>query len=340
MKEPSYYEILGVSKESKEEDIKKAYKKLVSEYHPDKNPDNADNADKFKKINEAYSILGNPQKKAEYDNKYFRPNFGYQKDIFEDLFKPFSRNPSETNYRKNDNNFSSQGEDSYIECHISFCESFLGTKRNFPFLSLESCNTCNGMGARPGTRFVNCGSCGGTGFVHELFHVSSKKCPVCDGKGSRPLITCLDCSGRGRTATEKSILVAIPSGVKTNDTLRVSGKGKPGDPPGDLYISIIVSGIPNYMRNGDDIITSTKIPLEMMVHGGKMEITTPWGKTYDLSIPPNTDSGEIITLKNAGFKSQTGTGDMQVSINPIIPKVLSPRAKLLFSELMEEISRQ
>jgi len=332
----SYYEVLGIPKESKDEDVKKAYKKLVSEHHPDKNPGNDHAEAFFKKINEAYATLSNPQKKLEYDRKLFPPG-DFQKAIFDEIFKPFNHMHGNAFKRKHAY-FDSPGEDVYIESRISFTESYLGTKRSFPSMSIEDCIECNGMGARAGTKFINCGSCGGSGCIQEIFHVSTRKCPSCSGRGSRPLLSCVACSGVGKLLKEKPIIVSIPSGVKNGDTLRVSGKGQPGNPPGELYIIILVQSISNYLRHENDIHTAMKIPLNIMVHGGKMEICTPWGSNHILIINPCTDSGDIYCVDNAGFKSHHGVGNLLITLNPIIPKVLTTRAKMLFNELMDEIN--
>lgn len=325
-----YYEILGVSQQSTDEDIKKAYKKWVRENHPDKNPDDESLKDKIKEINQAYSVLSDPGKRKEYDLRHQGSN-----SIFDDILRPFSNMHREV-FRR-DTILNIPGDDVFKNVIISLEESYRGTKCAVDIEELIDCESCEGSGGKPGARQVTCGTCAGLGHIEDPFNVSKSVCPSCHGRKTRPLSPCPACRGSCKKLTPKSILVSIPAGVASEDKLRITGKGKPGIPFGDLYLNIIIRNSEKTRRFNDDLIMEESIPLKVMMFGGIHQITTPWGITHEIHIHPNTAPGTNHEILNGGFKVKGRTGKILVVLNPKLPQIRSPIHKEQLLKILNEI---
>ena len=332
-----HYKVLGISKNSNIKEIKKSFKKLVGEYHPDKN--GGKESEKFKEINEAYEILSDERKRVFYDQQMYKLTPEFKNKVWEDILKPFSQSVRNHHHQTS---VVEVGGDVTTSLVISFIESFNGTKKEILVKSTESCTSCSGSGSTPGARTINCGTCGGTGFMNDLYDLFSanRKCFSCHGRKTRPLSPCFSCMGSGSVLTDQKILVSIPSGVNTGDTLRVSGKGDPGDPPGDLYISIHVESHPTLTRKDDDILMTLQVPIENFILGGSLNITTPWGVEHSINLQPNTESGSIYVIKGAGFKKRNSTGDALFKLNVSLPKVLTEETRKAFSHFIEVTKQQ
>lgn len=341
-----YYKILGVDKKADEKEIKKAFRRLARKYHPDVNPGDKAAEQKFKEINEAYEILSDPKKKADYDrfgHTAFEPGFGtgpspgyegfeFQRgfdfgDIFGDLFgRRTGRVPE-------------KGEDITYSMDISLEDAVFGTSPRITLNKEVSCSTCNGTGIQPGTSPQTCPDCKGTGQITGTkgFFSFSQPCPKCRGKGKTNITPCRICTGSGRTLKVETISVNIPPGAEDGSKVRVAGKGGAGErggPPGDLYIITRMKPHPFFERKADDLYCEIPISMSEAVLGGKIDMPTIDGMA-SMIIPPGTSSGQKFRLKGKGVPhiKGGGRGDQYCSIRIVGPKVLDEKTKELFKEL-------
>lgn len=341
-----YYELLGVPRNASESDLKKAFRSLALKYHPDRNPENKESEEKFKEINEAYSVLSDPEKRANYERfgtaagvgagfgGFSGAGFG---DIFEDIFGDFFGTSSGGQRRPRP----AKGNDLRYDLDITLEESAFGTEKHIEVPRWETCTTCNGNGSKPGKGPVTCSNCKGTGHVRfqQGFFSVSKTCGQCNGTGKIITDPCASCKGSGRNKKVHSISVKIPPGVDSGSRLRMTGEGEPGihgGPYGDLYIIITVKKHPVFVREGNDIYCEMSITFPQAVLGTGIEVPTLDG-TADLKIPPGTHSGKSFHLKGKGIQrlGGHGKGDEIVIINIEIPKHITPRQK----ELLEEFAQ-
>ncbi len=343
MLERDAYDILGVPKTATDAEIKKAYRKLARKYHPDVNPDDPQAEVKFKEVSAAYDILGNPEKKREYDEMgpgayYARPEAArdfeeaYAYRDFGDLFRDFftgtqaPRGPM-------------RGEDLTAALEIDFLEAVRGGKRTFSLEKERACGACQGSGWESGGTV--CAACGGRGSVEKK--VDNVRllvtCPQCQGSGRTGQKVCRHCGGRGATLGVESIEVVIPAGVDQGTRLRLHGKGGPGyngGPPGDLYILLSVRPHPLFSRQGKDISLKKTISLFDAVLGGQINVPT-LDKPVLLKIPPGTQNGQRFRLKGKGVKTKGATGDQYVEVQVAIPRHLDSRVKELFQKLKDTV---
>lgn len=339
-----YYSILGVSRNASQEEIKKAFRRLARQYHPDLNPGDKEAEEKFKKINEAYSCLSDPVKRTNYD-RYgtaegpMGTGFGFERDttftdIFEDIFEGFFES---FGYKKKR---PSKGPDLRYNLTITIEEAAFGVEKIIKFHRWEECKTCSGSGIKPGTQPTVCSFCGGSGYIRysQGFFSVSKTCTKCGGTG-KIKDPCFDCSGTGKARTEHELKIKIPAGVETGSKLKVSGEGEAGDAGGargDLYIFITVKEHEFFKREGMNIYCSVPISFVKAVFGGEIEVSTLDGKEK-IEIPPGTPSGRVFKLKNKGVPRVGGThrGDQIVTVYIDVPKKLNERQR----ELLEEFAR-
>ena len=351
MAKRDYYEVLGVSKNSTQAEIKKKYRQIAMKYHPDRNQDNKDAEETFKEASEAYSVLGNEEKKLKYDQfgfnglnsqgqgfsdfSFFSDSiFSDFEDILGDVFG-FGSRPSSRNRQ----NMPRRGADIGVETTITLEESFHGIEKEVAIEREVSCSTCNGSGSEPGTSPETCKQCGGQGNVRRSqgFFSISTPCHACRGKGTIIVHPCDTCSGTGREKMEKDIKINIPAGVDSGNRLRISDEGDGGHMngrAGDLYILINVKNNENFRREGLDLIYNMEITFSQAALGEDISINAFHGKEK-IKIPAEIQSGKIMKIRNKGFKNLNGwgKGDLLIVINVKTPTKLSKKEKELFREL-------
>jgi len=344
MEDKNYYKILGVSRDATEEEIKRSYRKIAMQYHPDRNPGNKEAEEKFKIASEAYEVLRDPEKREIYDHygieglkgtgftgfRGFDDIFSAFGDIFEDFFGFGTTYKRKTKARP--------GADLRYDLKISFYDAAFGKETEIEIPKDVLCDICNGTGAKPGTNPAICPNCKGTGQVtrSQGFFTISTTCSQCRGGGKFIPHPCKECRGLGRVKVNKKIQIKLPPGVDTGSKLRIRGEGEEGErggPPGDLFVFLYVEPHDFFSRDGDDIICQIPISITQAVLGSEIEIPTLNGKR-NLSIPKGTESGEIFRIKGEGFPKLRGygRGDQVVQIVVKTPKNLTKRQEELLRE--------
>jgi molecular chaperone DnaJ len=360
MAKRDYYEVLGVPRDADAETIKKAYRKLALQYHPDRNPGDKTAEEKFKELAEAYEVLSDPQKRAAYDeygHAAFDPRaraaratggfaggFHDPFEIFREVFgggslfeEFFGVRPDPTQPQR--------GDDLRYDLEISFEEAVRGCEKEITVNKLDRCETCGGSGVEAGSRTRTCPTCHGRGQVvtsRGIFSIA-QTCPQCRGAGRVIEKPCKACHGEGRRARTSKIRLRIPAGVESGSRLRSAGNGEAGlrgGPPGDLYVVLHVKPHEIFQREGDDLYCEVPISMVQAALGGEIEVPTLDGKAT-IKIPPGTQPGTMFRLKGKGVKNVQGygQGDLHVRINVEIPARLTPaqRAKLQeFAALCDE----
>ncbi|HJR16503.1 MAG TPA: molecular chaperone DnaJ [Gemmatimonadales bacterium] len=348
-----YYALLGVSRTASEAEIKKAYRKLAMEYHPDRN--SAPEAEaRFKEATEAYEILKDPEKRAAYD-RYGKAGvgagggFGFHHVDLSEALNIFMRDfggmggfesifgggRSRSEQRK--------GQDIRVTVRLTLSEVALGVKKTVKIKSLERCTVCQGSGAKAGTRPATCSSCGGSGEVRRAVRsmfgqfVSVAPCPTCNGEGTVITEPCEVCRGEGRVRGERTVSVDIPPGVSTNNYLTLRGQGAAGPrgaPSGDLLVMLDIKEDDRFQRQGDDLIYDLPLSFSQAALGGEYEIPTPYGDER-LAIPPGTQPETVLRLRNKGLPvlGQDSKGDLLVQVHVWTPEHLSDEQERLFREL-------
>jgi molecular chaperone DnaJ len=343
-----YYEILGVHRNASDTEIKKAYRKLALQFHPDKNAGDKEAEERFKEISEAYSVLSDPQKRVTYDQYghaglgngggYSSGGFGGSpfEDIFGDLFGDIFGGRARSRGRGR------RGDDLRYNLSIKFEEAAFGLETKIQIPRYETCVTCEGIGARPGTSPRTCQVCHGAGQVRyqQGFFSLTRPCPECGGEGQVIDQPCNDCSGTGRIRGKKTISLKIPAGVETGSRLKLTGEGEPGiqgGPPGDLYVVLSVQEHPLFQREGQDIICEIPISFPQAALGCELEVPTLTEK-ISIKVPAGTQSGKVVSLPGKGFPSLQGynRGDQLVLLRVETPTRLTGRQK----ELLEEFARE
>ena len=352
MANKDYYSILGVEKGAGEDEIKSAYRRLAKKYHPDLNK-TEEAAAKFKEINEAYEVLGDPKKRANYDqygsadgpqfggggaggfSDFFGGGGGGFSDIFSDIFSAFGGGSGARGQRVQE-----RGQDINLEMNISFEEACFGCEKNITIGKIDTCSACKGTGAKGGKEFSTCPDCGGSGRVrvqqNTMFGTTIREgvCAKCNGSGKIIRVKCEECNGKGYQRVNKNIKVKVPAGIDDGQTLRMRGEGNAPTREGingDLNIRIKVGEHKLLVRKGNDLYLDLYVPFTTALLGGKADIATLKGD-YTLTIPELTASGTVMRIKNKGVKVlyKEQYGDLLVTIKAEVPKKLdkSTRAKI------------
>ena len=345
MAKRDYYDVLGVSRDAGDAELKKAYRRLAMKLHPDRNPDDAGAEEKFKEAKEAYDVLSVQQKRAAYDQfghagvdaggGGFSGGAGFR-DIFDEVFGDIfgGRGGGQRVYR---------GADLRYELEIGLEEAVAGTTSGIRFPSEAACDPCSGTGAAPGASPSTCGTCGGQGQVRvqQGFFSIQQTCPRCHGAGTVITHPCNECRGRGKVRREKKLSVTIPPGVDTGDRIRVGGEGQAGErggPPGDLYVEIQVRQHPIFVRDGANLYCEVPIGFTMAALGGELEVPTLDGRV-SLKVPAETQTGRLFRLRGKGVRPVRGPGlgDLICKVTVETPVSLSRRQKELLHELDESM---
>jgi molecular chaperone DnaJ len=337
MSRVDYYEILEVERSATTDEIKRSYKRLAFEWHPDRNPGSRECEERFKVISEAYQVLSNPDKRARYDSFGhmsseglftefdFEAGFG---DIFGDLFNEvFSGAAREKSRRGNDLRYS---------IDLTFDESLTGCEKTIKVPRQTACSGCGGRGAAPGGD-VPCQSCNGRGELQysQGFFAIRRTCPTCGGAGRRILKPCKECRGEGHLSIEHNLTVKIPGGISDGARLRMRGEGDAGQrgANGDLYIDVHVEEHPLFRRDGDDLHCTVPISFVQAALGDEIEIPVPGGNSA-ITIPAGTQSGQTFRMKGKGVPrlEGRGSGDLYIDIHVEVPVKLNRTQKLLLEE--------
>jgi molecular chaperone DnaJ len=347
-----YYEVLGVGREAGEDEIRKAYRQAALKYHPDRNPGDKAAEDKFKEATEAYSVISDGDKRAQYDrfghagmqgagfdfsNQGMGDVFSQFQEIFADFFggDDFAQNPRRRAPR---------GDDIRAEASITFAQAMSGTKHEVELSGAAPCETCDGSGAKPGTKPERCRQCNGSGQVttQRGSIMFSTGCPVCHGTGSMIASPCETCDGSGRTRKQRKVVVTFPAGIDTGQRLRVPGQGMPGpagSPPGDLYVDVHVSDDERFERDGSDLILQQRVSFLDAALGTEIDVVLPDGAKVTVKVPSGTQPGTVLSMEGKGFPrlDRRGRGHLHVVVGVHVPKGLSRKARKALEEIVDEI---
>jgi len=347
MSKRDYYEVLGVERGASSDDIKKAYRRLAMKYHPDRNPDDDDALERFKEIQTAYDVLSDSQKRQAYDRfghagvdssagggGFHGGGFSGFGDIFDSVFGDIFGGGG-----RGDQVF--RGSDLRYDLELSLEEAVNGTTVKIRVPKLVACETCNGSGAKPGSKPVTCSTCGGAGQVRmqQGFFAIQQTCPACRGQGRVIEDYCTSCRGEGRMRDNKTISVKVPPGVDDGDRVRLAGEGEAGingGPPGDLYVQIRVKEHPIFTRDGSDLYCEVPISYATAVLGGELEVPTLEGRV-NLKVPAETQSGKLFRLRGKGVRTvrSAARGDLICKVMVETPVNLNRKQKELLSQFDE-----
>lgn len=340
-----YYDILGVSRNASLDEIKKAYRQLALKYHPDRNPGDPSAEEKFKEASEAYEVLSNDDRRQIY-NQFgheglagggFRGFAGVEDvfDAFGDIFEDFF---GFTGQRRGAARRPRRGADLHYELDITFEEACFGAEKQIQLTRNTPCEACGGSGVKKGSQPQVCATCHGHGQIRHTqgFFTISTTCPACAGQGSVIRDPCPSCHGHGQTRSSKKLSVKIPAGVDTGMRLMLHGEGEAGErggPSGDLYVLLHVKSHKVFTRDGENILYTLSVSMVQATLGTTLKIPTLKGEE-ELTIPPGTQSGEVITLRGRGVEHlrTKKTGDLLVTVNVVIPSRVSPEQAALLRE--------
>jgi molecular chaperone DnaJ len=339
----SPYEVLGVPKTASDDDVKKAYRKLAREYHPDRNPGDNGAEERFKEVQAAYDLLSDPEKRQAYDafgaagarGGQAGPGFGGMRfeefnfgDLGDLLGGMFGAGAGRRGSRQ-----AVRGDDLETRVRISFDDSLKGAEVRVPVESEAVCSACHGTGAEPGTSPIVCPDCSGRGVVSDAqgLFAFSQPCPRCQGNGTIVESPCKRCRGTGRERVRRRFNVKVPAGAKTGTRVRLKGRGEPGrngGPPGDLYVVVEVEPSPLFERRGTDLVLDVPVTYAEAALGANVQIPTPDGPVA-LKIPSGTESGKLLRVKGRGAPhlKGNGRGDLLARVKVTVPKKLTKAEK-------------
>ncbi|MGA2011067.1 MAG: molecular chaperone DnaJ [Solirubrobacteraceae bacterium] len=355
-----YYEVLGVTRDAGETEIKKAFRKLARELHPDVNRHDPDAEDKFKEAAEAYEVLSDADRRATYD-RYgheglrsggYAPNFegfGSVADIFEAFFGAGGFGASSFGGAFGGRaGGPAQGGDVAVSAEITLEQAAAGAAVEVSYDAVELCEHCRGNGAEPGTPIETCAKCGGSGQLRAVSRtpfgqvVRAAPCDVCHGDGRVPSSPCQECGGRGRRVQRVKVSVDVPAGIDDGQRIRITGRGHAGEhggPAGDLYVQVRVREDPRFVRHQDDLVTVVDVAAPLAALGTTVTVPTIEGQT-ELEIPAGIQPNETLTLRGEGMPALRGRrrGDLRVVVNVVIPRHLKREQKELLERLAESMT--
>jgi molecular chaperone DnaJ len=352
-----YYEVLGVDRGADDATIKKAFRRLARELHPDVNSHDPQAEEKFKEAAEAYEVLSDPDKRATYD-RYgheglrsggYAPNFesfGSVADIFDAFFGGSS--PFGDIFGGATAGGAMQGGDVAQAVEIDLADAAHGTSVELSYDAVALCEVCHGNGAEPGTPIETCSRCGGSGQLRAVSRtpfgqvVRTAVCDVCGGDGRVPTKPCRSCRGRGRKVERIKVSVDVPAGIADGQRIRVSGRGHAGErggPSGDLYVVVRVREDPRFVRDGDDLVTVVDVPAPLAALGTTVEVPTV-DESVELEVPAGTQPHETLTVRGAGMPALRGSrrGSLRVVINVIVPRHLDSEQRELYERLADSMT--
>jgi molecular chaperone DnaJ len=356
--EKDYYQALGVSDDASADDIKKAYRKLARENHPDANPDDPSAEQRFKDVGEAYAVLSDASKRREYDELrrlgaagFVGGNGGARGgdpfaggfaggDLGDLLGQMFGQGAGARGGARAPRR-ARRGRDLRAEVHLTFEDALAGVRTTLRVTGDGACDTCQGSGAAPGTSPVRCETCGGRGqvTVDQGPFSFAQPCATCGGRGQRIQTPCATCAGSGRVVKPRQLTVKVPAGVKDGAVVRVAGRGGPGTdggPAGDVLVTVRVEKHPLFGRRGDDVTLEVPITFAEASLGTKLTVPTPSGRTRTIKIPAGTTSGRTFRVRGEGApKRGNGTGDLRVTVRIEVPSRPTREQKRLLEQLAE-----
>ncbi len=347
------YQVLGVGRDADETTIKKAFRKLARELHPDVNAHDPQAEDKFKEAAEAYEILNDADRRSTYDRYGHEglrsggsaPNFdgfGSISDLFDAFFGGGGRSGP---------GGPMQGGDVGVQTDVTLAQAAKGASVQLGFEAVERCPTCNGNGAEPGTPITTCERCGGQGRLQAVSRtpfgqvVRTVACDVCEGDGKVPETPCDTCEGRGRQVGRRQLDVDIPAGIADGQRIRLTGlghEGEHGGAPGDLYVSVHVREDRRFVRDGDDLVTVLDVPAPLAALGTTMDVETLDGAVA-LEVPAGTQPGTVLPIRGAGMptlRRPGRNGNLRVVVGVVVPRKLSKRQKKLLRELADSMTEE
>lgn len=347
----NYYDILGVAHDASGEEIKRAYRALAREHHPDVAHDKSNAEQRFKEINEAYEVLSDANKRAQYDRFGVVGNgasagasgFGFGSGSFGDIFDMFFGNARGATATRRSG--PERGSDLRYDIEISLEEAFTGTTKEIVFDRLAPCDVCSGSGARPGTMIVPCERCGGSGMERAVRHtplgqiITQAACSRCQGEGHVIAHPCESCAGRGRKEIETRLSVNVPAGVDDGSRIRIAGNGEAGSrggPPGDLYVYLSIGAHPLFRRDGRDTFVDVPVSFPQAALGATIDVPSLHGDV-EVTLAPGTQSGTRLRLRGYGMPSVRGTqrGDHHATVHVVVPTKVNKRQR----DLLEEYAR-
>jgi molecular chaperone DnaJ len=353
------YEVLGVSRDADETTIKKAFRKLARELHPDVNRHDPDAEEKFKEAAEAYEILNDSERRALYD-RYghdglrsggYSPNFegfGSISDLFDAFFGGFGGAMGGMGGRAAG---PAQGRDIAVSAEISLAEAADGRSVELSFEAIDACEVCHGNGAKPGTPIVTCERCGGVGVLQMVTRspfgqvMRQTACDVCGGDGKVPSEPCERCDGRGREVRRRTLRVDVPAGIADGQRIRLTGRGHAGErggPPGDLYVLVRVAADERFLRDGDDLVTVLDVSAPLATLGATLKAPS-LGGDVEVDIPAGTQPGAVFVVRGEGMPRLRRTGrrgDLRVVVNVVVPRRLTREQRKLSERLAESITEE
>ena len=358
-----YYRTLGVAEAATPDEIKKAYRRLAKQYHPDANPNNQEAAERFKEIGEAYSVLSEPEKRSQYDAMRKNPFGGFARsaggagpsgaagarggisfedigdigglsDIFESIFARGRKRGAGAQAK-------TRGNDVEYLVEIPFKTAARGGKITITVPITDECATCNGSGNAPGTKPQTCSECKGAGMISfgQGGFAVQRPCPACLGRGTVPTTPCAVCGGSGQVREQRQIMLAVPPGVDTGSKLRVAGQGEKGvggAAAGDLIVNFKVQPDHFFRRDGLDVISTIPINIAQSVLGSRVRVRTLDDKKVALKIPPGTQSGTRFRIPGQGIEKAGHRGDQYVQVKVEVPETVDPEAETLFKQFAEK----